>query len=414
MKTIIKPLAATALSKRLLADHFSELDRAAKSKERPIAWCSSVGPAELLRALGFLVYFPENHAAMIGASRLAGELMPRAHALGYSPDICSYLTSDIGAYLSHTSPLAKAYPGIDGFFTPTVLVYNTNQCRDVKEWFTFYGRAFKAPVLGLSSFHSVGEVTADQVAAMTAQYRALAGQLAALAGAPLDIDRLREVMALSALCSRLWGRALATAAARPSPWTFFDGSIHMSHAVIGRGTQAAVDYYTALNKELDERVENGQAAVEGERHRFYWEGMPIWGRLRLLAEQFARLGTCVAASTYCNSWVFDGFDPRQPFESMARAYLELFIVRDEEYKERHIAQMAAKYGIDGILFHDAKTCPNNSNCRYGMPDRLRRTLGIPTLVIQGDLNDPHLYADEQSATRIEAFIETIGGDHDPH
>ena len=49
--------------------------------------------------------------------------------------------------------------------------------------------------------------------------------------------------------------------------------------------------------------------------------------------------------------------------------------------------MVAKFKIDGILYHDAKTCPNNSNNRYGLPQRLQEKLGMPYLVINGDLND---------------------------
>ena len=69
--------------------------------------------------------------------------------------------------------------------------------------------------------------------------------------------------------------------------------------------------------------------------------------------------------------------------------------------------IVAKYKVDGILYHDAKTCPNNSNNRYQMPQRLEAALGIPYLVINGDLNDLRLYSDEQSRTNIEAFIEQI-------
>ena len=47
------------------------------------------------------------------------------------------------------------------------------------------------------------------------------------------------------------------------------------------------------------------SAVDGEAHRFYWEGMPVWGKLRDHAEQFASLEACVVASTYCNSWIFE-------------------------------------------------------------------------------------------------------------
>jgi benzoyl-CoA reductase/2-hydroxyglutaryl-CoA dehydratase subunit BcrC/BadD/HgdB len=181
----------------------------------------------------------------------------------------------------------------------------------------------------------------------------------------------------------------------------------MGPAVVARGTQEGVSYYELLLPELKERVAQGVAAVEGEKHRLYWEGMPIWGKLRSLSEQLLSLRTCVVASTYCNSWIFDQLDPEAPFESMALAYTELFIVRDEAYKEGYIEACFNLYQFDGILFHDAKTCPNNSNNRYGMPERMNKKLGIPVLTINGDLNDLRCYSEEQARTNIEAFIEQL-------
>jgi len=193
----------------------------------------------------------------------------------------------------------------------------------------------------------------------------------------------------------------------PAPLTFFDGTIQMGPAVVMRGTQEAVDYYKLLAAELEQRVADGIGAVEGEKYRIYWEGMPVWGRLRDLSEQFMGLQAAVVASTYCNSWVFEDLDPEAPFMSMARAYSRIFICRSEDRKEQLMREIVAKYKVDGILYHDAKTCPNNSNNRYQMPQRLEESLGIPYLVINGDLNDLRLYSDEQSRTNIEAFIEQI-------
>jgi benzoyl-CoA reductase/2-hydroxyglutaryl-CoA dehydratase subunit BcrC/BadD/HgdB len=65
------------------------------------------------------------------------------------------------------------------------------------------------------------------------------------------------------------------------------------------------------------------------------------------------------------------------------------------------------YRPDGILFHDCKTCPNNTNNRYGMPERLEKRLNIPTLTINGDLNDLRCYSEEQAKTNIEAFVEQL-------
>lgn len=402
----MKEIQATKVLKKLMADHFFELDRAAKEGYPKIAWCTSVGPAELLRGMGFLVYFPENHGAMLGATRTATDYIPTANAVGYSPDICSYLTSDIGAYLNKKTPLQKAYQ-IESVPKPDVLVYNTNQCRDVKDWFSWYGREFSAPVIGVHTFRNIGTITDYEMKDISRQIEGLIPTLEEVSGEKFDLDRFREAVRLSRDCSRLWRATLEAAAAIPAPWNFFDATIHMGPAVVARGTKEAVDYYEILLAELKQRIQDGVASVDGERHRLYWEGMPIWGKLRSLSELFESLHTCVVASTYCNSWIFDQLDPEQPFESMARAYTELFIVRDEEYKEQYIKDCFELFKFDGIIFHDAKTCPNNTNSRYGMPGRLANRLGISSLVVNGDLNDLRCYSEEQTRTQIEAFIEQL-------
>ena len=401
-----KPIAAAEEMRRIMEDHFRGLDHNARTGERKVAWCTSVGPAEILRAMGFLVYFPETHSAMLGATRMAMDMIPHANALGYSPEICSYLTSDIGAYAQGITPLTRAY-GIESIPKPDVLVFNTNQCRDVQDWFAWYAREFDAPSIGIRTHRGVKDVTESHVASIAKQMEEIVEPLEEISGQRFDIDELRRAVALSRECSDLWKAVLDTAAAVPSPLTFFDGTTLMGPAVVGRGTQQAVDFYKILLAELEERVEHGVGAVAGERFRIYWEGMPIWGRLRAHSELFAGLGACVLASTYCNSWIFSAFDAADPFTSMARAYTELFIVRSDEAKERYIKEMIDFFQVDGVIYHDARTCPNNSNNRYGMPQRLEKETGVPSLVINGDLNDLRCLSDEQTHTNVEAFIEQL-------
>ena len=408
-KTRRKEFAATTILKDIMAEHYRELEQAAATGTKRIAWCTSVGPAELLRGMGFLVYFPENHGAMLGASRMATDVIPYATAIGYSPDICSYLTSDIGAFRQGRTPLKKSY-GIEAVPRPDVLVFNTNQCRDVQDWFSWYAREFRVPLLGIHTHRGIGGVKDYHVRDISRQLEDLIPPLEEIRGNKLDLDRLKETIRLSKRTSELWRACLATAKTRPSPLTFFDATIHMAPAVIYRGTEAGVTYYEALLSELEQRIQGGVAAVEGEQHRLYWEGMPIWGKLSPLAQLFGSLATCVVASTYCNSWIFEQLEPEDPFESMASAYTELFIVRDEDYKERYLEEHYHGFSCDGMVFHDAKTCPNNSNTRYGLPERLRERSGIATLTINGDLNDLRCYSEEQTITNIEAFIEQLADD----
>ena len=406
-KNMRKKIQAGELMNKVMSDYFYGLNEAATTGKQKVAWCTSVGPAELLRSLGFAVHFPENHGALLGATRMATDLIPEANAIGYSPDICSYLTADIGAYLKGVTPLTKAYPGIQSVPKPDVLVYSTNQCRDVQDWFGWYSRELGVPSIGIKSPRNLNEVGDAPIEDVSKQIQALVPQLEAISENKLDLDRLRETVALSKECTELWKQVLETAKAIPAPLTFFDGTIHMGPAVVLRGTQAAVDYYKILLAELQQNVRDGVGAVEGEKVRLYWDGMPVWGRLRQHSEHFLQLKANVVASTYCSSWIFPAFDERDPFRSMAQAYLELFIVRSDEYKEQYIKRMIEDFRVDGIIYHDAKTCPNNSNSRYGLPKRLETETGIPSLVLSGDLNDLRCISDEQTKTNIEAFIEQI-------
>jgi len=398
-------IRSTGALRETMGAYYRSLGDAAERKTAPVAWCSSVGPTELLRALGFAVFFPENHAAMLGASRTAQRYMPLAHAQGYSQDVCSYLSSDIGAYLAGETPLSAF--GLSGTPRADVLVFNTNQCRDIRDWFEWYGRKWGVPVIGVRSPRSIDDVTESDIDGVARQIEGLVPPLESVAGRRLDPGRLAEVVGRSRQCSDLWEACLLTAAHHPAPLTFFDGTIHMGPAVVLRGDEAANAYYRTLLAELQDRTATATGAVPGESYRLYWEGMPIWGRLRALSAVCIEFRTAVVASTYCNSWIFSALDAADPIRSMARASLELFITRSEAPKERYIEEMVGRYGVDGIVFHDCRTCSSNSNTRYGMPRRLSERLGIPTLILDGDVNDLRCFSDEQSRTNLEGFIEQI-------
>lgn len=407
-RTVVrKKIHATDQMNKIMADYFYGLNQAATSGSQKVAWCTSVGPVELLRAMGFVVYFPENHGAMLGATRTSNEVIPNATAIGYSPDICSYLTSDIGAYLKGITPLSKAYPGIEKVPKPDVLVYNTNQCRDVQDWFAWYSRRLQVPCIGVSSPKCMDEVTDIHIDDVTRQIQGLIPALEEISGQKLDHDNLKEVVTLSRQCTDIWKEVLETATVSPAPLTFFDSAIHMGPAVVLRGSREAVAYYRTLLAEMKERIEDKIAAVDGESVRLFWEGLPVWGRLRQHSDLFAGLKASIVASSYGSSWIFPALDPEDPIRSMAQAYLELFIVRSDVYKERHLIEVMERFGVEGIVFHDSKTCPHNADTRYGLPQRIQSRTGIPALVISGDVTDLRCISDEQTKTNVEAFIEQI-------
>jgi len=253
----------------------------------------------------------------------------------------------------------------------------------------------------------LGEVTADHVSFVRGLLLRLIEQIESEFGMKLDMDRLSEVVAASSRASTLWREVLDTARAKPAAMTFFDGVIHMAPVILMRGDQKAIDYYEALHAELTKRVEEGVGAIPNERFRVYWEGMPIWPKVRELSEKFFDLRTVVAASTYCNSWAFDEYDGGDPLEWMARTSTQIFINRDETFKQAFLGEMFERFAIEGAIFHNARTCPNNTNSRFGMAQRIREQMNVPVLVIDGDLSDVRFFSTAQTMTNIEAFIEQL-------
>ena len=394
--------------KSLLRDYFLDLDAAARDPARQVAWCTSVGPCEILSAFGFAVYFPENHGALLGARKVSHQYIPHAVNAGYCPESCSYMNSDIGAALADYSPLHDAY-GISGPPQPNILVYSTNQCREVQDWWSFFGRRHRAPVFGVRPPAHLGEVTSDMVGYVRSQLFELIDQIECTTGRKLSLPMLEEIVHRSSRASTLWNKVLDTARNHPSPLTFFDGLIHMAPVVVMRGSQDAIKYYETLLAEVQQRVHEGLGAIPDERHRLYWEGMPVWPKIRELSEKFFDLSAVIAASTYCNSWAFAEYEGGDPLDWMARTSIEIFINRDEEYKQAFLTEMFDRFDIHGAIFHNARTCPNNTNSRFGMTRRIRDELDMPVLVFDGDLSDVRFFSTAQTMTNLEAFIEQLEG-----
>jgi 2-dehydropantoate 2-reductase len=398
------PLECAPKLKEIVHGHFVDLARADRDPDRHVAWCSGLGPVEIVRALGYTPYFPENHAALIGASRLTQKYISLALADGFSPFASSEMASDVGAMLAGESPLAAIH-GLESIPRPEVLVYSTNLGTYVARWFEYYANRLGAPLLGLHPPPALDEVEKIEVDAAVGQMFRLVERLEKLSGRSLDQDRLAEVVDRSARASRLWNEILDLACQTPSPLTYFDTLIHVAPMLLMRGTEEAIRYYEILLSELKQRIADKVAAVPGERLRLYWEGPPIWCALRPLASLFLDQGIAVVASTYGHTYVFDGFTRNDPIASLAAAYTAIYPNRSREYRVRYLAREFERYGVDAAVFHDARTSPEHSGVRSGIHIRLKRDTGVPPLVIEGDTHDLRLVSVDHVRSQLREFLE---------
>jgi benzoyl-CoA reductase/2-hydroxyglutaryl-CoA dehydratase subunit BcrC/BadD/HgdB len=172
-----------------------------------------------------------------------------------------------------------------------------------------------------------------------------------------------------------------------------------------RGTPEAVEYYSALKAELEQRVADHQAAVPGERFRLYWEGPPIWYALRPLAELFLEHQIALVGSSFGEAFALSSMSAENPIESMARTYTSIFANRSDDFKAAYLKSRFEELGVDAVLYHDGRTCPEHSNVRHGLQRRLHRDTGLPWIVVEADSHDERLFSLDRFRNRVLDLME---------
>ena len=65
----------------------------------------------------------------------------------------------------------QSHYGMKGIPKPDLIVYNTNQCREVEDWFNFFARQFNCPIAGIHPPRYLNEVTKAEVDLVIQQHK---------------------------------------------------------------------------------------------------------------------------------------------------------------------------------------------------------------------------------------------------
>lgn len=396
-----QPLAHTPRLKELITTHFLEGRYA--NLRRPVAWVTSGGPVEPLKALGFYTLYPENHGAVCGVRRDCEDISGEAEKVGYSRDICSYARTDIGSVLSGKTPVGRLPK-------PDLLLCCTNICQTVLYWYRVLAHHFKVPLIIIDTPFIYDEAPEHSISYVRRQFDDAIPVMERVAGRSLKPAKLEQAMALSQRGVELWAEVMDRGAAHPAPITAFDEFFHMAPIVEMRGEAKTVDYYGSLVKELDERIAKGVGALKRERKRLIWDNLPIWFWVRQFSETLAEHGVALVASTYTNAWgeLASLIDPDKPFDSMAKVYLHPILNQGTGHKLQTMVEMVKKFDADGVVLHSDRSCKPYSIGQVDQRDKLSREYDIPALLLEADHNDPRSFSEEQARTRLGAFLEIIG------
>ena len=181
-----KPKAMEKLGEIMMAYYMEAKSPPEQRNNRKIAWITSGGPVEPLIAMDMIPVYPENHAAMVGASKMGGDLCARAENMGYAGDLCSYARSDIACATVNGGP-------IGGLPKPDLLVCCNNICGTVMKWYEVQARYFNVPlfIFDTPMCHTGFSEEARQY--VITQFMDYIGVLEKVCGEKMHLDTLLEV-----------------------------------------------------------------------------------------------------------------------------------------------------------------------------------------------------------------------------
>jgi benzoyl-CoA reductase/2-hydroxyglutaryl-CoA dehydratase subunit BcrC/BadD/HgdB len=384
---------------RLMTRYYAT--RKVVGKVKPLAWVTSGAPVEILVGMGIATVYPENYGALVGAQRAAVPLAQVAEERGFSPDLCSYARCHVGSMLDPRNAPQGGLP------RPDLLVACTNICGTVLKWYQAVAQQLDVPLFLLDApyQHEPG-LPEHSVQYVAAQLEELIAWLTRHTGRKLNEQKFTRALVLSNEAVTLWREIRELCQARPSPLNAPDLFLTMAPIVVLRGSRDAVRFYRKLKNEVEERVAKGEGAILEERYRLLWDNIAIWYRLFRLFGLFTDAGACFVVDTYTNAWSVS-VAASEPILGLARTYSTVYINQSLQARAEQMADLVQRFQVDGLVFHSNRSCKPYSLGQYELLERVGASTGVPGLILEADMCDTRLYAEEPIKNRIQAFLDLL-------
>ena len=395
--------------KELMLKWYERLNEAAETGTPPTASLMISGNCvELLEAFGAVPIYPEVNALQLAIRHQSLEPILAAEELGYAPDNCAYVKADIGCYLKGITPTGGKLP------KPDLVLCNFVGCNTYVKWFEHTAEltGSKLYVLDVPFSREQNPSQAD-IHYVVRQLKEVVTLLEEITGRSFNYDRFVEAVRCSEQVEALWSQIKHLARRAPSPFdAYFDAITLMGPLYVYRATREGVDFFRAALEEMQAKVADHKGVYDQENFRMVIEGPPPYPYFRTFRDMFAKWKACAVASTYSTVgglWEFGArHDANHPFESVALHMLAQN-VSNRNYLQRYeqIRRYIEEWNADGLIIHFVKSCRLFSAGQGDMRDYVTKTLGVPTLYIESDLEDPRYFAEAQTRNRIDAFFEAL-------
>jgi benzoyl-CoA reductase subunit B len=395
--------------KDMMMDWYGALDRAADGEGPPtVSMMISGNCVEILEGFEAIPIYPEVNALQLAIRHQSLEPILAAEDIGYASDSCAYVKADMGCYLKGLTPTGGKIP------TPTLILCNFVGCNTYLKWFEHVAKLTGAPLMVVDvPFMRGDEPSEADIQYVVRQLKEVVQRLEELTGRKFSYERFQHAVECSARSEELWSQIKHLARSKPAPFdAYFDAITLMGPLYVHRARPEGVAFFDAALQELTAKRDAGMGVYDQEKFRLVMEGPPPYPHFRTFRDMFAKWKACAVASTYSTvGGLFEfGFrhDPGRPFESVAM-HMIAQNVTNRNYLQRYdqIRKYVQDWHADGVIIHFVKSCRLFSAGQGDMRDYFTKVLGVPTLYIESDLEDPRYFAEAQTRNRIDAYFESL-------
>ncbi len=405
------------IQKEMLAKQFKDLSMAKELGKKVVYTFVPGNLTELILSFDMLPVYPEINALQSGMRKKSAEYIRDAEKIGFSEDVCTYVKCDIGMMLNgNIGPTGEKIP------PPDLLLLSYTGCFTFLKWFENLERLYPGvPVAMLHTpYQEDGVMTEDQINYMVKQMKEeVIPKMEMVSGQKYDHARLSKMMENSAKAEDLLVKILESAKLVPSPIdAYFAGVYYIGPIFTAfRGTQEAVDYYTELWNEVQQRIELGlgpvtpEGEIKEEKFRLVVEGPPNWTNFREFWKIFYDMGAVIVASSYTKvGGVYDlGFrhDPKEPLESLSKYCMGVYTNMNLPQRVEMLENYVKEYKADGFLINSIKSCNSFSAGQLMIMREIEQRASVPVGFIESDLVDPRYFSYSNIKNRLESYFQML-------
>ncbi|MFH2012400.1 MAG: 2-hydroxyacyl-CoA dehydratase family protein [Pseudomonadota bacterium] len=403
-----KILQSTLEISKAMRSYYGDVKEAHKAG-KPIIWNYGLVPREIYAVADAPVIYLEHLPMLLGAKQLSGRYIQIAEQEGLSRDVCAFHRCFLGCAIAE-----ERDPYLEKLFVPPDLIIATNYpCLSESKSFLYTADQYNCPYHFLDvPINTWGKDIPEYAINYLVEELKKMIEFLEEHGYKVDMDKLKESVALTKKMMGLWEEIDDCRKSVPSPISVIDGMTASYPLIQLPGTQQGVTIFENLLAELKERVARKEGAIEDEKLRLMWFGVPPLYNMGLLnyVEQY---GAVVVKSTveYVAGGGFDYsiLDPEKPLESIAHKTLVDIINPTAGNIVDFLAKAAKDYKIDGVVGVVKRTCGLLPGYMRLVKDSIYNESGIPTTIFDLDGLDIREYDDANTKANLDSFIEALLG-----